>query len=322
MSQALEKAAQQKFPPGMTLGDYVIEQLCAPPTKNSFVYTAHSTRNSGKYVFKYIRPDTVGSQSELIQGEMRANATLAVCEYLVIGFDYVKLDVGQPSETVGYFMDYYTRGDLLEFIIDNSLPEYAVAEMAFRVLRALRNMHAIGWAHRDVKLENIFLTGDGDIPDAYLGDLGYARERDVESGEMFDHAVGSLPNCAPELLEGRPYDEKVDMWAFGVTLFAMLTQQMPFTNPDEDRYAFQEQVLAGDWDREPFDARGCSETARDLIEHLLTVNPHERFSSEDALGHPFFQSVTNLMTSTKQATSMLDVALSVMDGGDNDDFGF
>ena len=159
--------AEKKLPVWTRIGDYVIGKLCAPPTANSFVYEAQSMKDAGKYVFKYIRPNKTGRESELIRGEIEANSTLAVCEFLVIGFDVVPIDVGTLNETFGYFMDRYTRGDLLDFIIENSIPESAAAEMAFRVLCALRNMHAMGWAHRDVKLENVFLTGDGDIPDTF-----------------------------------------------------------------------------------------------------------------------------------------------------------
>ena len=174
----------------------------------------------------------------------------------------------------------------------------------------------MGWAHRDVKLENVFLTGDGDIPDAYLGDLGFAKWRDVANGEMFEHPVGTWGYCAPELLNRRPYDEKVDMWAFGVALFQLLARSYPFGRPDEDRRPrreFLERVRKGEWNRQALENCRCSDAACDLLEHLFDINPADRFSAEDALNHPFFVKVTDLVKSTKEAANSLDEAMNVQD---------
>ena len=89
------------------------------------------------------------------------------------------------------------------------------------------------------------------------------------------------------------------MWAFGVTLFAMLTRQMPFTDSEENAYAFREEVLRGEWNRELLKDCGCSDTAQDLLYQLFKVNPEERLSAENALNHRFFMGVTSLVESTK-----------------------
>ena len=276
------RAAEEKFPQGTRIGNYIIGKPLVVPSNKSFVYEAQSATQSGRFIFKYLRPQ---HGPELIRNEIMANQDLAGLRYLATGFDFVDLDAG---ETTGYFMNMYSRGDLFDFLVRGSaLPEQAAAEMAYRVLRSLHEMHSRGWVHRNVKPENILLTGDGEIPEAYLSDFGFAKQLDDEG--FLSGAVGSLPYVAPELLENRPYNEKVDMWAFGVTLFAMLTQQMPFPPPHDDRERFVHAVLHQHWDSKVLEERGMSNEARDLLEHLLCADPTQRLSAREAMVHPFFR---------------------------------
>ena len=286
-------------------------------TNNSFVYHATKNGDPGKYVFKYVRP-TNRNYAQLIQDEIAAHDALSDCHYIVTGFDCVQSPEKQGqlgtscaalvgTETIGYFMRYFTRGDLLDFVKANTLPEPIVAEMAFPILRALRDMHARRWVHRDIKLENIFLTGDGDVPDSYLGDLGYAKL--LPPGEKFEAVVGTKPYFAPELIEGKQYDEKVDMWAFGVTLFAMLTGEWPFHCTKKESDKFNREVLSGNWNVELLIACECSEAAGNLIGQLLAVNPTNRPSAEEAMNHVFFDRVRELGRSTKEMWSDLENAV-------------
>ena len=266
----------------ITVGDrtYVIGRRIADITTNSAVYSATLENGGGKLVFKYIRPTV---SRELVQGEIQANETLSGAPFMVLGYDFVEI-----NGSVGYFMDYFNGGDLLDFITQTTLSETLVREMAVRVLRAIRYMHGLGWAHRDIKLENIFLSGSGDCPDTFLGDLGMAAE-----GEVFYSPLGSLPYCAPELLIPVPgvgfrYGAAVDMWAFGVTVFAMLTCQMPFPDPRDCRAEFVSAVANERWSSDAMIDAGCSQDAIDLITGLLKANPDERLTADQALDHPFF----------------------------------
>jgi serine/threonine protein kinase len=185
-------------------------------------------------------------------------------------------------------MHQYTRGDLLDFVIANTLSKEAIARMARQVLRALHYFHSNGFAHRDVKPDNILLTGNDAIPDAHLGDLGYAAERTEAAGGMFLDQVGSKPYMAPELLLNRPYTEAVDMWAFGVLLFIMFTRKMPFPDPDQDRDEWMYRVVAGEWHKDFLTGSEAPQAAYDLIAGCLSVDPAGRPTTAQALESEFF----------------------------------
>jgi serine/threonine-protein kinase ULK/ATG1 len=60
-----------------------------------------------------------------------------------------------------------------------------------------------------------------------IGDLGFARE--LNGQEMAKSRLGTVLFMAPELLKGKPYNSKVDVWALGVIFYEMLTGFVPFS---------------------------------------------------------------------------------------------
>ena len=92
-------AAEEKFPQGTRIGNYIIGKPLVVPSNKSFLYEALSVTQSGRFIFKYLRPQ---HGPELILNEIMANQDLAGLRYLATGFDFVDLDAG---ETTGYFMN-------------------------------------------------------------------------------------------------------------------------------------------------------------------------------------------------------------------------
>lgn len=89
---------------------------------------------------------------------------------------------------------------------------------------ALRHLHARGIAHRDIKLANVLLKKDFTIK---LADFGFAREAGGEE-VMMQTYCGTPITMAPEILQGRPYDKKCDIWSMGVILFQLVFGRLPF----------------------------------------------------------------------------------------------
>lgn len=78
--------------------------------------------------------------------------------------------------------------------------------------------------HRDLKGANIFLSKNGKIK---LGDFGISKamDRTVLASNSF---VGTPYYLSPEMVEGKPYSTKTDIWALGVILYHMTTLKLPF----------------------------------------------------------------------------------------------
>ncbi|BFF90654.1 testis-specific serine/threonine-protein kinase 1 [Drosophila madeirensis] len=135
----------------------------------------------------------------------------------------------QRGPKIFIFMRFAENGDLLSHIkkqgpIDEKQSKIWFLQMA----RALRYLHDIDIAHRDLKCENILLSKRLNIK---LADFGFARYcRDDCGLELKSNTYcGSAAYAAPEVVSGRPYDPKMaDAWSLGVILFIMMNAKMPF----------------------------------------------------------------------------------------------
>ena len=104
-------------------------------------------------------------------------------------------------------------------------------KVGWRLIRhvstALFEIHRRNIVHRDVKLENILIDLNGDDgPVARVSDFGFATT--IKPGESLTERLGTLTYLAPEIAAGKPYDQKVDMWSFGVVMYTVVTGYKPF----------------------------------------------------------------------------------------------
>ena len=83
--------------------------------------------------------------------------------------------------------------------------------------------------HRDIKPENVMIQPTGEGHSDYvckITDLGLACRYDPQNPpKMY---CGSFAFIAPEVLEGLPYDFKVDVWALGILAYNILTNKLPY----------------------------------------------------------------------------------------------
>jgi calcium-dependent protein kinase len=97
--------------------------------------------------------------------------------------------------------------------------------------------------------------------------------------------VGSPYYVAPEVLRGQ-YGKECDVWSAGVILYILLSGCFPFsgqTNPEIFR-----SVIAGTYNTTKGLWTQISADAKDLIRKMMTINPADRITAEEALQHPWF----------------------------------
>lgn len=125
-------------------------------------------------------------------------------------------------------MEYAEHGCLQEYIA-KKIPEYlspqAVINFFCQILMGLNHIHEKGIIHRDLKCENIFLTGiHQDV--IKIGDFGISKL--LYNNNKARTIIGTYNYVAPELCDGKPYDTKSDIWALGCILYELCQMEKMF----------------------------------------------------------------------------------------------
>ena len=128
---------------------------------------------------------------------------------------------------LAYIAMEYLRGQHLSHFADAArlLPPKNVMMLAARVADALHYAHRQNVVHRDIKPANIMFNPDAD--ELKITDFGIARLTDA-SRTKTGIVLGTPSFMSPEQLEGRSLDGRSDLFALGVSLYQLLTGQLPF----------------------------------------------------------------------------------------------
>lgn len=180
-------------------------------------------------------------------------------------------------------MDYFEKGSLetyLPFGHLHAMSEPAMAYVCTQILRAVKYMHQVGCIHRDIKCSNILVSSSGSI---VLADMGAAAQLTDESPSRCT-VIGTPYWMSPELIMGKNYDHKVDIWSLGIVLREMAEGNPPFGEqpPYRALYLISSQELP------PLaNPENWSSEYMDFLTKCLYRDPSKRPESDELLGHPF-----------------------------------
>lgn len=137
-------------------------------------------------------------------------------------------DTGETDDgQLFYVMEYVDGSDLAQRMTAGRVPWEESVELLRQMADALGHAHAAGVVHRDVKPSNVLLTGESQVKIADFG-LAAPREAGVSLAlTMTGTALGTVEYAAPEQMEGRPVDQRADIFSLGVIGYELLTGARP-----------------------------------------------------------------------------------------------
>ena len=187
---------------------------------------------------------------------------------------------GQP-----YFAMELVRGRSLEQVLRSgrTFDWRETVGIAIDITRALKSAHDHGVVHRDLKPANLLFPEEPSADAAVkLADFGIARLFGSSCHTMAGTIVGTAEYMAPEQATGGPVDHRVDLYALGLVIYAMLTGRPPFHGGEATDIIRRQRTEAPP--RVSTRVAGIPTELDALIERLLAKEPAKRPASALAVG--------------------------------------
>ncbi|RZB69826.1 Mitogen-activated protein kinase kinase kinase 17 [Glycine soja] len=173
----------------------------------------------------------------------------------------------------------YMPGGTVADLDRADVDERLVRRYAWCLATALRDVHAQGFVHCDVKGRNVLLSGDGEM--AKLADFGAAVE--IESSPaMLLLPRGSPMWMAPEVVRRERQGPESDVWSLGCTVIEIAIGKPAWEDRGVDTLS-----RIGYSDELPEFPIQLSELGKDFLEKCLRREPSERWSCDQLLQHPY-----------------------------------
>jgi serine/threonine-protein kinase len=248
------------------------------------VYLAEHRLLKRPCAVKLIRPEWAGNPKQLARFEREVQMTARLSHWNTVEiFDYGRTEDG----TFFYVME-YLPGLSLEDLVERHgpLPAGRVVHLLRQACQALREAHAAGLIHRDIKPGNVFVAQRGGLYDvAKLLDFGLVKPvAEIPAARLTqDGALSGTPLfMSPEQAQGRDdLDARSDIYSLGAVAYTLLSGRPPF-----DRQSPLEVIVAHARDEAVPPSRLRPDVPADLervVLRCLAKRPEDRFPDAESL---------------------------------------
>ena len=197
------------------------------------VYKAYDERLRRFVAIKVMRPEYVQSEASRRRFLREARSAAAVSHPYIAAIH----DADEQDGILFIAMEYVEGSNLRELLRNGPYPVRDALHRGCEIAEGLAHIHAAGITHRDLKPGNIMVSSDGH---AKILDFGLAKlvaDGDVENSSLLTVTLedpgrsiraGTPTYMSPEQVRGETVDHRSDIFAFGSTMFEVLTRQSLF----------------------------------------------------------------------------------------------
>ena len=256
------------------IGDYYLKQTIGSGTFSKVKLGINKYSNE-KVAIKLLK------KSKIIEKDDLERILREMSIYKEISHENV-IEIFNMFETNEYYMiimKYYEGGELFNYIVDNDrLSEEESAFFFYQIINGIEYIHSKGITHRDLKPENLLLDKEKKLK---IIDFGLSNYFNGEN--LLKTPCGSPCYASPEMVSGNKYSGfKIDIWAIGIILYAMLCGYLPFE--DDDNNILFQKILNCKLEYPRF----LSKLSIDIINKILVTDPNKRFTIKDIKKHNFY----------------------------------
>jgi NIMA (never in mitosis gene a)-related kinase len=177
-------------------------------------------------------------------------------------------------------MEYAQGGTIFDYLQQRGgklLDEDEILRLFVQILIALQHVHKENILHRDLKTQNILLNKKRKV--VKIVDFGISKI--LSSKSKANTVIGSPCYISPELCEGKPYNQKSDIWALGCVLYELATLKRAFEASNLPALVLK--IIRGNFS--PIPERYSPELRR-LILSMLALDPTKRPGIPDIMAQP------------------------------------
>ncbi|XP_044755389.1 serine/threonine-protein kinase Nek8-like [Coccinella septempunctata] len=238
------------------------------------VYLCAKKHNKQKLVMKEIKTNLQGDDLRSAKNEISILKSLRHPNVILYYDSYSKKNVFY------IMMEYATKGTLNEYLYKRKkkLSAQRVMNYFCQILMGLDHIHEKKVIHRDLKCENIFLTG-GKADVVKIGDFGISTL--TVKNSFAKTVVGTCNYLAPELCEEKPYDNKVDIWSLGCILYELCMREKMF---EGSLSCVVKSITRGVIKK--VDILTYGSQIQEIIKSTMKLNPEERPDTKTLMCYP------------------------------------
>lgn len=178
-------------------------------------------------------------------------------------------------------------GELFDRLVhEGCFPERIVMRVAYQMGSAIRHLHELRICHRDIRPEAFIVADDSPLEETCVKLIDFDTAKEIVGNQPIMTKICTLHYVAPEMLTSTTgYNEKIDIWSFGVVVFVMAAGVPPFDADNE--LDVLRAVTSGTFSFEP-DAiwKDISQDVKDLLLQLMVADPEQRLDIVQVMDHP------------------------------------
>jgi DNA-binding NarL/FixJ family response regulator len=180
---------------------------------------------------------------------------------------------GFSDNSAYLLMEYLNGGDVRAYFTGNYVDQVRILRIFRQVLTALKDIHAAGVIHRDLKPHNVMFREDQSLA---MVDFGIAKVADLPGITLEGTLLGTPIYMSPEVIRGRPADPRSDLYSAGVLLYQMIAKAPPFSG------TAAMDIIEQHLNAAPPPLPRAHDEFQPLIDSLLAKDPDARPASAEA----------------------------------------
>ncbi len=220
---------------------------------------------------------------------------IVILEKIIYDKEFPKQDNNDPDfkDDILHFGFEMCKFDLHKMIYYQQTPLQTNKKLMVDILLGIEYVHSRGIIHRDMKPSNILISFEGekgDIPVAKLCDFNLSKPFTVQGV----NSPKIITSCyrPPEIVDGKLYDMKVDIWSIGCIFYEMICKKRIVSGYKDNEIGKEIQKMLKKTAGVPVYAQHIPKEYKNILplfENIFTISPEKRWTATQLLKHPYFE---------------------------------